>query len=153
MRIDLLAIGSQGDVQPLVALGLGLQTAGHDVRVVTLGGFEDFVRGHGLDHVSIASTPKEIAATAAGRDWLKRRDSVIGFLRGFVRVASALVEDGMASYWRVCQDAQALVASPNGLLLAVNVAEKMGIPLVRAQYAPSVPTRYGWNGRTSPAIA
>ncbi len=153
MRIDLLAIGSRGDVQPLVALGLGLRKAGHRVRIVTLGGFEDFVRGHGLEHVSITSSPHNIAATAEGQDWIKQRDSVIGFLRGFVRVARTLVEDGMANYWSVCQDTEALVTSAGGLLLAVQVAEKKGVPLVRAQLAPSAPTRHDWTGRTSRAIA
>jgi UDP:flavonoid glycosyltransferase YjiC (YdhE family) len=153
MRIDLLAIGSRGDVQPFVALGLGLQRAGHRVRIVTLGRFEDVVRPYGLDHVSVGDSPQDIAATASGKCWVEQRDSVVGFLRGFVRVAGALVEDGMAAYWRVCQDAEALVTSAGGLLLAVNVAEKLGLPLIRAQYAPSVPTRYDWNGRTSRAIA
>ena len=153
MRIDLLAVGSRGDVQPFVALGLGLQRAGHHVRIVTLGGFEDFVRHYGLDHVSIASSPQDIAASVEGRDWVNQRDSAIGFLRGFVRVASALAQDALASYWRVCQDAEALVASAGGLLLAVHVAQKMGLPLIRAQLAPSVPTRYDWTGRTSRAIA
>jgi sterol 3beta-glucosyltransferase len=153
MRIDILAFGSRGDVQPYVALGLGLQSVGHRVRLVTLGGFEDFVRGHGLDHVSVAHSPRDVAATADGRDWLNQRASVLGFLRGFVRVARALVEEGMARYWRVCQDAEVLVASASGLLLAVHIAEKMGVPLVRAQCAPSVPTRYDWTGRTSRAIA
>ncbi len=153
MRIDLLAVGSQGDVQPLAALGLGLQRAGHRVRVVTLGGFEDFVRGHGLDHVSIAASPRDVAATTAGRDWVNRRHRVVGFLRSFVRVAEALIEDGLLRYWRVGQDAEALVTSAGGLMLGVHVAEKLGVPLIRAQYAPSVPTRYDWTGRTSPAIA
>ena len=57
MRIDILAFGSRGDVQPYVALGLGLQSAGHRVRLVTLGGFEDFVGGLGLDHLSIGGSP------------------------------------------------------------------------------------------------
>jgi sterol 3beta-glucosyltransferase len=153
LRIDLLALGSQGDVQPLVALGLGLRRAGHDPRVVTLGGFADFVRGHGLDHVSIAASPRDIAATAAGRDWIKRRHNVFGFLQSFARMAGALVEEGLASYWRACQDVEALLTTVGGLMLAVPVAEKMGVPMLRAQYAPSVPTRYDWNGRTSPAIA
>jgi sterol 3beta-glucosyltransferase len=153
MRIDLLALGSRGDVQPFVALGLGLQRAGHRVRIVTLGGFEDFVRGYGLDCVSVASSPQGIAASDAGRDWVKQRDSVVGFLRGFVQVTSTLAQDAMARYWRVCQDAEALVASAGGLLLAVNVAEKMGLPLIRAQLAPSAPTRYDWTGRTTPLIA
>jgi len=153
MRIDILTFGSRGDVQPYVALGVGLQEAGHRVRIVTLGGFDDFVRGHRLDQVSISGSPREITATAAGREWVKGRETVLGFLRGFVRMANTLMQEGMARYWRVCQDTEAIVASASGLMLAVHVAEKMRVPLVRAQYEPSVPTRYDWTGKTGPTIA
>jgi sterol 3beta-glucosyltransferase len=153
MRIDILTFGSRGDVQPYVALGLGLQSAGHRVRLVTLGGFEEFVRGYGLDHVAVAPSPKDIAATAEGKDWIRQRETVIGFIRGFVRVARSVIEEGIANYWRVCQDTEALVASASGIVVAAHVAEKMAVPLVRANVAPSAPTRYDWCGRTSPAIA
>ncbi|MGH7046878.1 MAG: glycosyltransferase [Stellaceae bacterium] len=153
LRVDILAFGSRGDVQPYVALGLGLRASGHKVRLVTLRGFEEFVRGHGLDQISIAPAPREIAATAAGQDWIRQRDKPNRFRRGFVRVVRALVEDSIANYWRVCGDVEALIASASGLLLAVHIAQKMGVPLIRAQYDPSAPTRYDWNGRTSLAIA
>ena len=143
MRIDILAIGSRGDVQPYVALGLGLQAAGHRVRLVTLGGFEDLVGGRGLDHLSIGGSPGDIANTAAGREWIQRRGSTIGFLQGFVRVADSLIEAGIASYWQACQDVEALVSSPMGLLVGIHIAEGLRVPLIRAQLAPP----YDWAGR------
>ncbi|HEX2907098.1 MAG TPA: glycosyltransferase [Phototrophicaceae bacterium] len=45
MRITILALGSRGDVQPYVALGVGLQRAGHAVRVVTFENFAPLVQG------------------------------------------------------------------------------------------------------------
>lgn len=153
MRIDILTFGSRGDVQPYIALGLGLRSAGHNVRLVTLGGFENLVRGYGLENVSVAGTPQEITGSAAGQEWVKDRGTVLGFLRGFVRMTSTLVHDSLARYWRVCQGTEAIIASASGLMVGVHVAEKMRLPLVRAQYGPSVPTLYDWNGRTGPAIA
>ena len=35
MNITLLTIGSRGDVQPFVALGVGLKEAGHEVTLAT----------------------------------------------------------------------------------------------------------------------
>ncbi len=49
MRLTIPTTGSRGDVQPYVALGLGLQAAGHRVRLATHADFESFVRGYGLD--------------------------------------------------------------------------------------------------------
>jgi UDP:flavonoid glycosyltransferase YjiC (YdhE family) len=150
MRIDILAIGSRGDVQPYVALGLGLQSAGHRVRLVTLGGFEELVRGRGLDHLSISGSPGGIVAdNTAGRDWIERRDSTLGFLRGFVRVAGPLIAAGIESYWRDCRDVEAVIVSPMGLLVGVHVAERLGVPLIRTQLAP----RPDWAGRGNLATA
>ena len=43
MRIVIIASGSRGDVEPYVALGKGLQAAGHVVRLVTHRDFESLV--------------------------------------------------------------------------------------------------------------
>jgi sterol 3beta-glucosyltransferase len=147
MRIDLLAIGSRGDVQPFVALGLGLRMAGHRVRIVTLDGFDDLVRTHGLEHRSIGRSPRDIAASAAGREWVERRSSTRGFLQGFVRVAESLIEAGVASYWGVCQDVEAIIVSGMGLLVAVHIADRLRIPLIRVQLSPFARTHYDWAGR------
>jgi len=36
MKITILALGSRGDVQPMVALGKGLKSVGYDVVIVQL---------------------------------------------------------------------------------------------------------------------
>jgi UDP:flavonoid glycosyltransferase YjiC (YdhE family) len=145
MRVDILAIGSRGDVQPYIALGLGLYAAGHRVRLVTLGGFEKLVNGRGLDHLSIGVSPQEIADTTAGRDWVAHRTSKLGFLRSFVRLADSLIGGGISDYWRACRDVEALITSPMGLLIGGHIAERLGVPLIRTDLAP----RPGWQGRES----
>src|SRR5687767_3682507 len=126
MRIDILAIGSQGDVRPMFALGVGLRRAGHRVRMVTLGGFEDLARERGFDHLSIGGSPREIANTAAGRDWIDRRRNPVGFFLGFVRVAEAFIETGIANYWRVCSDVEAVIVTSMGLPVGMHIAERLG---------------------------
>lgn len=154
MRTDILAIGSRGDVQPYIALGAGLRRAGHRVRMVTLAGFEELVQSYGLDHIAIAANPETIAQTAAGREWIQKRSTPAGFLRGFVRIANALIEEGIANYWSADRDAEALIVSPMGFLIAENVAERLRVPLVRAQLAPPVePTRFSWDVRSTPLTA
>jgi len=49
MQITILAVGSRSDVQPYVALGLGLQRAGHEVRLVAADFFKAFIESRGLD--------------------------------------------------------------------------------------------------------
>src|SRR5258707_2563955 len=66
MRIALPTTGSRGDVQPFVALGLGLQAAGHQVLIATHADFEEFVRGHGLDFYPIEDNARAMQSSAAG---------------------------------------------------------------------------------------
>jgi sterol 3beta-glucosyltransferase len=60
MNITIIALGSRGDVQPYVALGLGLQAAGHKVRIAARADFEAFVRSRGLNFFSIGGNSREI---------------------------------------------------------------------------------------------
>ncbi len=53
MRVTIVAIGSRGDVQPLAALGLGLQRKGHQVCLVAGDEFAGLVTGAGLAFVSL----------------------------------------------------------------------------------------------------
>jgi sterol 3beta-glucosyltransferase len=49
MRITIMAIGSRGDVQPLVALGVGLRHKGHEVRLVAGNEFATMVTSAHLE--------------------------------------------------------------------------------------------------------
>lgn len=48
MKIAITTVGTRGDLQPYVALGLGLQKVGHEVVVVSAKNEESFVRNFGL---------------------------------------------------------------------------------------------------------
>jgi UDP:flavonoid glycosyltransferase YjiC (YdhE family) len=151
MRVDIHAIGSLGDVQPYIALGLGLKTAGHRVRMVTLGGFEEFVASHGLDHFSIGGSGHEIIDAAQGRNRQTRRVSGVAFLRSLLRVVDPLIEANIATYWPICGDVEALImSSPLGLFVGgAYIAERLRIPLIRAEVHP----RHDWEARRILAAA
>jgi sterol 3beta-glucosyltransferase len=143
MRIDILAFGQIGEVQPYVALGLGLQKVGHRVRIVTVTGFDHFVRSRGLDHFSLFSSMGEIEEIRAERDWLSRRRGSIAFLRGLLDEASSLIEPNVSRYWEACRDVEAQITNwPSGFLSGgTHIAERLRIPLIRAQVHP----RYDWS--------
>ncbi len=50
MRITLLIAGTRGDVQPAIALGVGLKKAGYEVRLVTFEAFRELAFEHDLDY-------------------------------------------------------------------------------------------------------
>jgi UDP:flavonoid glycosyltransferase YjiC (YdhE family) len=64
MRITVLALGSRGDVQPLIALAVGLrQTGRHQVSFVTSDDFEGVVKNQGLDFYSLGVNAQELLGT------------------------------------------------------------------------------------------
>ncbi|WP_045835089.1 glycosyltransferase [Hyphomicrobium sp. 99] len=48
-RISLLTVGTLGDVEPMVALGLALKEEGYEVSLAVPEDFQDFVEKHGLE--------------------------------------------------------------------------------------------------------
>ena len=54
MRIAIIASGSRGDIQPYLALGKGLQTAGHTVRLVTHQDYGMLVKAHRVEFWPVA---------------------------------------------------------------------------------------------------
>ena len=70
MRLTVLALGTRGDVVPYLALGLGLQEAGHEVIIAAYADFEEEIRGRGLDFHPVAGGVREVlggAGEAGGR--------------------------------------------------------------------------------------
>lgn len=55
MKITIAKVGSRGDVQPYVALGRGLQSAGHQVQIATDPMFQGFIEAAGLVYASVAA--------------------------------------------------------------------------------------------------
>ncbi len=115
MRITILAFGSRGDVQPYVALGLGLQRAGHKVRLVALSQFKAFVENRGLDFVSLGVDMPDLRK--AGRE----------FKRNMERM-----QEG---FWQASQGTQAIIFSTLGIN-GYHVAEKLEVPCLWALTIP-----------------
>ncbi|KAI0810163.1 hypothetical protein GGR55DRAFT_127437 [Xylaria sp. FL0064] len=63
LNVVIQIVGSRGDVQPFIALGLVLKnTYGHRVRVATHATFQKFVEENGLEFFAIGGDPAELMA-------------------------------------------------------------------------------------------
>src|SRR5690625_355129 len=70
MRVMVVAGGSRGDVQPLVALAQHIQSAGHDVTLAAPRDAEHVVSDRGLNYHRLDVSMTEQMTTAAGRAWI-----------------------------------------------------------------------------------
>ena len=140
MRIALIAPGSRGDVEPYIALGKGLQKAGHVVRLVTHQNFDTLVNAHGLEFWPIEGNVQDIAQSAEMRGLLEKGNflAIMSLMaREAQRGALALAEGGLAA----CQGMDLVLAGIGGLFVGLSLAEKLRLPFLQAYYIPFTPTQ------------
>ena len=70
MIITIFAAGSQGDIQPCVALAKGLMNAGHQVRLAAPENFGGFIQQHDVDHYPLRGDVQKLMASDTGRDFM-----------------------------------------------------------------------------------
>ena len=69
MNALLIALGSEGDVSPLLRLGVALRGRGHQVSVVSSAYFEAAIRSAGLDPIGLGTVEDYEALTADPDLW------------------------------------------------------------------------------------
>jgi sterol 3beta-glucosyltransferase len=133
VKICILTIGTRGDVQPYIALGLGLKAAGHEVSISTLAEFKPLVNQYGLLHDSLRGDFLKVAQSTLGQkggNQLKR-------IRQYIEMA----KDTLADEWASAQKADVFIYSP-AAIGGYHIAEKLKIPTFAAFPAPLYsPTR------------
>jgi sterol 3beta-glucosyltransferase len=137
MHVTILALGSRGDVQPYVALGLGLQKSGHEVRLVAADFFKTFVESRGLDFFPV-NTFGQLEAGGRAHTIIATTMDRVGQLRQLWTNFRALLptfQQAQESAWQASQGTQAIIFSSIGTS-GYHVAEKLGIPCVWALTVP-----------------
>lgn len=144
MRVVLLAMGSRGDVEPLLALGLGLAGAGHRVSVTVPRDLLHLPAVWGL-----AAEPFEIDIVTASREgaglrWQSEASKGLGGEYRMIRELGRTLADPVAEgVLRTAVDADVVVSGALTYDAAGAVCAHRGIRHVLALLAPVSPTRLG----------
>lgn len=139
MRITIVTVGSRGDVQPYVALGVGFQAAGHQVRLATHDDFQSFIEEHGLGFAPLPGDPRTLLETTEGRQLLESGGNPFRLLKQFVRLAEPLAHKCLSDGLQACQGSDAIIFSTPGCF-GYWIAQQMGVPSCAAYYAPMTPS-------------
>jgi sterol 3beta-glucosyltransferase len=137
MVITILAVGSRGDLDPLLAFGIALAEQGHEVCIATHPKFESRIGAAGLDFAPLAEGElSKGLATEQGRKWLQRGSrrlpTVVALLQDAHSVARCRLEDALSA----CEGSEAIVAGELGLLLGWQMSKHYRVPLVRVRLSP-----------------
>ena len=142
MRITIVTIGSRGDVQPYIALGLGLKNANHEVRLATSANFETPIRHRGLDFYPIEGDPQAMLQSETGQDMLDAGSNPFLFTRRFFSMLASQMQQLLMDCWEACQGTEAIVFSLTGFYVGYHVAEILKVPFYSAYLQPVHPSRY-----------
>jgi UDP:flavonoid glycosyltransferase YjiC (YdhE family) len=134
MKITILAIGTRGDVQPYIALGLGLRAAGNDVRIAAASNFEQFIRSYGLEYARLEGNFRELMETDTMQRFMAKRNPLDAY-REMTAGLQHILECFAADSWEACQDSDAIIFSSIAVT-GYSVAEKLGIPSCWAPLQP-----------------
>src|SRR5215831_16296491 len=131
MRVLLSTIGSRGDVQPLVALGLHLKALGKEVHLCAPPDFRDWIEDFGMSVTPIGpelrSTGKAGPAPATIPTPEQRRQMMEGTVAAQFETITA-----------AAQGCDIIVGATALQIAAPSIAEKMGVPYVFVAYCPAV---------------
>lgn len=152
LNIVIQIVGSRGDVQPFLSLGLALKHSGHRVRIATHATFQNFIEDLGLEFFCIGGDPAELMAYMVKNPGLMPSFDTVR--KGEVQKRRRAMRDILVGCWRSCIEAgngldaeatesprapraqkdpnpfvaDAIIANPPSFA-HLHCAEKMGIPL------------------------
>lgn len=136
LNVVIQVVGSRGDVQPFIALGVEIQKHGHRVRLATHDVFEGFVRDSGLEFYPVGGDPAALMA------YMVKNPGLIPSLKslkaGEIQQKRYMVEEMLEGFWLSCIRpdtltgrpfvADAIIANPPSFA-HVHCAQVLGIPV------------------------
>jgi UDP:flavonoid glycosyltransferase YjiC (YdhE family) len=137
MKIIIPTIGTRGDLQPYIALALGLQEAGHTVVLASHPCMRSLVESYNVTFASIGPDIDIARETAIIRD--KSSNWLVGFSR-VMKFSFAMLEQSHADLMQLCRGVDLVIVSHTA---AGSIeADKLGLPTVSATLMPqAIPAR------------
>lgn len=127
MKVSLLASGTRGDVQPLLALALRLQQEGHQPTLCAPKNFKKWIESFGVPAKPFRVDFQEILQNASTQKIVTGN-----IIKAFIKLrkqSDEIQQKMLEDMWEFCQNSEFLVIHPK-CFAAVNIAELKGIPCV-----------------------
>jgi UDP:flavonoid glycosyltransferase YjiC (YdhE family) len=142
MHLTILAAGSRGDIQPYLALGVGLQAAGHRVRFAAFRNFAPFVDSYGLEFAPVDADFQAIMGGDDGQGMVASGGNFLQLARGIGRTVGPILTQIGNDFWRACQGSDLIISGLNGVgFFGYEFADQLRVPCVNASVVPLIATR------------
>ena len=137
--IVMLTLGTQGDIRPLLALALGLQRRGHQVRMLTSSNFAEMIRAQGVEFYPLTGDFQ--ALLEGDRSIAERGLNMRAMMKVFRARMTEWARDWAEQGRAACEGASLLLGTGSASLLAVALGEALGIRVAFSQLQPLTASR------------
>ncbi len=142
MRVAIHTLGTRGDIQPYLALALGLKAQGHEVVIAAPSQFEAFIGTRGIAFAHLPGEFLELLDTPEGKAAIAGSG---GFAAGFkmMKQIRPLVRKQLSAEWFAARTFRPdLIIYHPKAIAAPHIGEKLSCPTVLASPLPGfTPTR------------
>lgn len=136
MRVNLLTVGTRGDVQPALALGVGLKKAGFEVQLVAFEEFRPLVEAYGLGFIPLSVNVQELLHQSVGKRVFSGT-ALFDLIKLFRNMFSTM----FTAFWQISQGCDLLISNAATTFVVDAVSEKLQIPHIETSVFPGWPTR------------
>jgi sterol 3beta-glucosyltransferase len=141
MKIALTTIGSRGDIQPYIALGLELQRNGHSVTILTHPWAKEIVNYYGLSHTSVGD---DVDINYSAKQFVENSSNMLKGFRFALNFIFENLRNCHKDYLSALKNYDLIIG--HGIVGEVE-AEILGKPFITVSIAPmGLPKEY-WKSR------
>jgi UDP:flavonoid glycosyltransferase YjiC (YdhE family) len=137
MNIGVFTYGTRGDLQPYVALALGLMDKGHKVTLSATEDFKDFVEGFGIKFEPLWGNAETMMNSKEGQSILQTENS-IKLMKYYFKVLHDNRESLRKSYYQAISKVDFIIANSMTLPIVSAIAEKQSKKVALTYFMPPV---------------
>lgn len=137
MNIGIFTYGTRGDLQPYVALALGLMDKGHKVTLSATEDFKNFVEGFGVTFQPLWGNAETMMNSKEGQSILQTENS-IKLMKYYFKVLHDNREPLRKSYYQAISKVDFIIANSMTLPIVSAIAEKQNKKVALTYFMPPV---------------
>lgn len=137
MNIGIFTYGTRGDLQPYVALALGLMEKGHKVTLSATEDFKDFIEGFGVTFQPLWGNAETMMNSTEGQSILQTENS-IKLMKYYFQVLHENREPLRKSYYEGISKVDFIIANSMTLPIVSAIAEMQNKKLALTYFMPPV---------------
>ena len=142
MQITIAAIGSRGDVQPYLALALGLKAAGHSVTLIAGENFRAWITGMGVDFAPTVDI-EMLMNSPDGRKWVEQGHNTRTQFRQMRWITEQIAETATKTLIDTARSSDVMLTGLAAEAFLHAIREKYGTRLIAAALQPYQRSRSG----------